>query len=231
MTEYVREQKNRLSRVVGNSVVQQKSNVKQGFEFVDNRTEAIAQKKIQKIANCYPSMRQCIKRNVFFSNKNNNQCVQLQITMHGHVYNQLNGDGGFAEAYANYFHIDPWNIPDLIWNYIEYANQNNLAFNSYNQLVSQVFVGANNFLPLTPIYVDANSRNTINMTGNRQNDKAAANLVYTNNVGWIWHHIEGITYQHPNWRCDMILVEPHHHAQQHNGAVQQWELATGGHYT
>lgn len=231
MAEYSREQRNQLSRAVGNSVAQKKSNEKQGFGFVDNRTESIAQRKVQKISNCNTSMRRCVERNVFLQNKNMHQCAQLQIMMHGHVYNQLNGSGGFAEAFALHFKIKPWEIPSLIWKYLVHADAHNLAFNSYKQLLDQVLVGDNNFLPLTPVYVDANSRNTINTTGNRQNDRAAADLAYNNVAGWVWHHIEGVNFQNPNWRCDMILVEPHHHAQNHIGAVHQWEAITGRNYT
>jgi hypothetical protein len=39
------------SRAVANSVAQQKSNGKQGFGFVDNRHEAVVQRKLNKIAN------------------------------------------------------------------------------------------------------------------------------------------------------------------------------------
>lgn len=43
--------KENKSRPVANSVAQKKSNGSQGFEFVDNRDEAVAQRKIQEIAN------------------------------------------------------------------------------------------------------------------------------------------------------------------------------------
>ncbi|GAA80814.1 hypothetical protein [Pseudoalteromonas sp. BSi20495] len=43
----------RKSRAVPNSVAQKKSNVKQGFGFVDNRPEAIAQRRKQGVANSY----------------------------------------------------------------------------------------------------------------------------------------------------------------------------------
>lgn len=191
----------RDSRAVANSTVCLKRSMKQNFEFVDNRTKTSIPQK--------------------------NPCTQLQIKMHGKSYNQ----GEFAEAYAKHFNIKPWDIPDLIWNYIEFADRRNLTFNSYQQVVNQVLVGANNFLPLTPIYVIANSRNTINMTGNRAQDKMAANNFYPNNIGWDWHHIEGITFQYPNWKCDMILVNPVHHSQWHIGAVHQWEQVIGIKYT
>lgn len=191
----------RESRAVANSTVCLKRDMKQRFEFVDNRKKASIPQK--------------------------NPCAQLQITMHGHVYNR----GEYAEAYATHFKIKPWQIPDLIWNYIVFADQQNLVFNSYQQFVNQVWVGANGFLPLTPNYVIANSRNTINMTGNRAQDRMAANNVFPNNAGWDWHHIEGITFQNPNWKCDMILVNPAHHTQRHIGAVHQWEQTTGGRYT
>ena len=39
------------SRAVANSVLQRKSNVKQGIGFVDNRNEFMEQRKLQEIAN------------------------------------------------------------------------------------------------------------------------------------------------------------------------------------
>ncbi|CAM3789124.1 hypothetical protein VA7868_00448 [Vibrio aerogenes CECT 7868] len=49
MYEQVEKPKENRSRAVANSVTQKKSNVKQGFGFVDNRPRSIIQKKIQEI--------------------------------------------------------------------------------------------------------------------------------------------------------------------------------------
>jgi hypothetical protein len=68
------------------------------------------------------------------------------------------------------------------------------------------------------------------MTGSRQNDYQAVNHNYNNGVGWTWHHIEGIHFNNGHWRCDMILAEPAYHRQNHSGAVQQWQQATGNRY-
>jgi len=46
MYEQVEKSKEKKSRTVANSVGQKKKNVKQGFGFVDNRPEAIAQRKL-----------------------------------------------------------------------------------------------------------------------------------------------------------------------------------------
>lgn len=46
--------KENKSCVIANSVVQKKSNVTQGFRFEDNRPEAVAQRKIQEVANQSP---------------------------------------------------------------------------------------------------------------------------------------------------------------------------------
>jgi hypothetical protein len=46
------------SRAVTNSVAQKKSNVRQGFGFVDNRPETIAQKKLQEKADSSPHVKQ-----------------------------------------------------------------------------------------------------------------------------------------------------------------------------
>lgn len=47
------EKKENESRAIATSVTQKKSNVKQDFEFVDNRSEAIAQLKLQRIDSFY----------------------------------------------------------------------------------------------------------------------------------------------------------------------------------
>jgi len=46
--------KDNKSRTVGNSVAQKKSNVKEGFGFVDNRPKAIIQRKLHKMVNNNP---------------------------------------------------------------------------------------------------------------------------------------------------------------------------------
>ena len=53
MYEQVEKPKENKSRAVANFVTQKKSDVKQGFGFVDNRPEAIIQRKLQVIANNY----------------------------------------------------------------------------------------------------------------------------------------------------------------------------------
>ena len=49
MYEQVEKSKENKSRAIANSVAQNKSNVKQGFGFVDNRSESKAQKKLQNM--------------------------------------------------------------------------------------------------------------------------------------------------------------------------------------
>ena len=51
MYAQVEKTKENKSRAVANSVAQKKSSVKQGFGFVDNRPEAVVQKKMQNIVN------------------------------------------------------------------------------------------------------------------------------------------------------------------------------------
>ena len=75
-----------------------------------------------------------------------------------------------------------------------------------------------------------NSRCTINMTGSRNADYQQANLFYQNPGNLIWHHIEGVRYNRGNYNCDMILTIPMYHAQQHIGAVKEYEILTGNHY-
>ncbi len=51
MYAQIEKSKENKSRAVANSVAQKKSNLKQGFGFVDNRSEVIAQRKFQNVAN------------------------------------------------------------------------------------------------------------------------------------------------------------------------------------
>lgn len=51
MYAQVEKPKENKSRAIANSVAQKKSNMKQGFGFEDNRPEAIAQRKLQKLLN------------------------------------------------------------------------------------------------------------------------------------------------------------------------------------
>jgi hypothetical protein len=54
MYEQVEKPKENKSRAVANSVAQKKSNVKQGFGFVDNRSATIAQRRLEEISNNCP---------------------------------------------------------------------------------------------------------------------------------------------------------------------------------
>jgi hypothetical protein len=54
MYEQVEKPKVNKSRAVANSVTQKKNSVKQGFSFVDNRPEAVVQRKLQEMANNNP---------------------------------------------------------------------------------------------------------------------------------------------------------------------------------
>ncbi len=56
MYEQVEEPKENKSRSVANSVAQKKNNVKQSFQFVDNRPESIAQRKMKSQANFSSSL-------------------------------------------------------------------------------------------------------------------------------------------------------------------------------
>lgn len=68
--------KDNKSRAVANSVAQKKTNVKQEFGFVDNRPEAVAQKKfrIQKL-----------KTNNSITSSGSHDCIQGQFTLNGSV--------------------------------------------------------------------------------------------------------------------------------------------------
>ena len=56
-----------------NSVAQKKSNVKQGFGFVDNRTEAIAQRKLQEMANNSPQVKRAAQLQAMANNYSTKQ--------------------------------------------------------------------------------------------------------------------------------------------------------------
>jgi len=81
MYEQIERPKGNKSRAVANSVSQKKSNAKQGFGFVDNRAEAVTQKKLQEMANNSPCTMQL---KAFQDIPNNslrlqaNQAAQLQ---------------------------------------------------------------------------------------------------------------------------------------------------------
>lgn len=64
MYEQVEKPKKNKSRTVANSVAQKRSNGKQGFGVVDNRTEAVAQRKLQEMANNSPQAKQAAQLQV-----------------------------------------------------------------------------------------------------------------------------------------------------------------------
>ncbi|MFG6100313.1 hypothetical protein SPB21_34050 [Leptothoe sp. ISB3NOV94-8A] len=85
MYEQVERSKENKSRAVANSVAQRKKNTKQGFGFVDNRPEAIMQRKVQEVAN---SSQQEEKNAQLQTTTDNNtelrqQTIQKQIDIDG----------------------------------------------------------------------------------------------------------------------------------------------------
>ena len=52
------------NRVIGNYIAQNKNSMKQGFQLVDNRPQAIAQRKLQEIANNSPQVKQVVVNSV-----------------------------------------------------------------------------------------------------------------------------------------------------------------------
>ena len=102
--------------------------------------------------------------------------------------------------------------------------------NHFSHANINVIPQQNRHLPINLFYMINNSRCTINMTGSRNADYQQANLFYQNPGNLIWHHIEGVRYNRGNYNCDMILTIPMYHAQQHIGAVKEYEILTGNHY-
>ena len=164
------------------------------------------------------------KNNDFLTNIN---IMQRYINMRGKIYNNFMD---FTEAYAKHFSIKDYAILTLIWDYLKYAFDNDYHFNSYNDIIAKVIPYQNTYLPINPLYMITNSQCTIDMTGSRNADYQRANQYYQNPGNYIWHHIEGVRYVLPHYKCDMILTEPKYHAQRHVGAVKQYELLTGKKY-
>jgi hypothetical protein len=70
MYAHIEKTKENKSRAAANNVAQQKDNVKQGFGFVDNRPETVAQRKLQEMINNSPQVAQLaydasVKRGAF----------------------------------------------------------------------------------------------------------------------------------------------------------------------
>ena len=166
------------------------------------------------------------KRKNHFSHANIS-LIQRHVNMRGHIYDYFTD---FTEAFAKHFRIRNWEIPQLIWNYLVLAFYNDFYFASYNDIIANVIPQQNRHLPINLFYMISNSRCTINMTGSRNADYQQANLFYQNPGNLIWHHIEGVRYNRGNYNCDMILTIPMYHAQQHIGAVKEYEILTGNHY-
>lgn len=77
MYEQVEKPKENKSRAVANSVTQKKSNVNQSFGFVDNRPEAIVQRKVQELADDYSSQQRAVQNE---ENKNTIQRVLIDYS-------------------------------------------------------------------------------------------------------------------------------------------------------
>jgi hypothetical protein len=92
------------SRAVANSVAQKKSNVKQGFGFVDNRPEAVAQWKLQDMTNNSPQVSQL--RAFQETTYNNPQTIQ-----NTELQNRLVSDNEVAQL-AHYKSGDPVYMDD-----------------------------------------------------------------------------------------------------------------------
>ncbi|CAH9053887.1 hypothetical protein PSECIP111951_00914 [Pseudoalteromonas holothuriae] len=69
MYEQVEKPKENKNRAVANSVAQKKTDVKQGFGFVDNRADAIAQRKLQEVTNSDTQLKSNLKQSYQFSDK------------------------------------------------------------------------------------------------------------------------------------------------------------------
>lgn len=86
MYEQAEKPKENKSRSVSNSVTQKKGNGKQGFGFVDNRQEAIAQRKLQELSNDRAQENQITQLKSMAHSKGcgcascNTQMVQRQIS-------------------------------------------------------------------------------------------------------------------------------------------------------
>jgi len=79
MNTYADKTQENKSKSVANSVAQKKSNVKQGFGFVDNRTELVAQRKLQEMTNNFSQTRHPVQlQSMTDSNSAESECVQFK---------------------------------------------------------------------------------------------------------------------------------------------------------
>lgn len=90
MYSQVEKQRGNKSRAVANSVAQKKSNGKQGFGFVDNRPDAVAQRKLQEMINNSSQVRQ-LKAYQEMAN-NNMPPIQLKAWHKRRPLSQADGD-------------------------------------------------------------------------------------------------------------------------------------------
>jgi hypothetical protein len=90
MYDQVEKSKENKSRAVANSVAQKKSKVKQGFGFVDNRPEAVAQRKLQEVANNNQHAKQVAQLQLM---ANLGSPIQLYLTTHDNGYGDITGGG------------------------------------------------------------------------------------------------------------------------------------------
>ncbi|PHN02209.1 eCIS core domain-containing protein [Flavilitoribacter nigricans] len=119
------------SRAAANSVAQKKSTVKQGFGFVDNRSEAISQRKLHSQANCFT--RDCGRlgrgnTKTFEQDNSQNSTLQRKIIIaDGYVASEEDANGDEDKKLV---------IDELIKNEMEYK------FSTYRGYIADVVMRA-----------------------------------------------------------------------------------------
>ncbi len=106
MYEQIEKSKENNSRSIVNTVAQKKSNLKQGFEFVDNRTEAVHQRKIQEA--------------IITNSSKDNQLTQLQAAIHSQSVIQRLSNEYYNRAVIQYSsrafaHLSREEVDKYLW--------------------------------------------------------------------------------------------------------------------
>ncbi len=164
--------------------------------------------------------------------------VQRVVKVGQKTYNSDNSND-LCEAYAKYLGKAPWDIPDLLaeWLTKMAESDTHYTYSNWSGLSGALIPTNGNFLNLSgaaAVHVLAGSRKRIQMTGNRHNDYAAAatSAYPASYPGYTWHHVEGMTTSGGKYYCDMALVESSYHDKiSHQGAVWQYEQATRTKYS
>ncbi len=197
MYAQVEKSRENKSRAVANSVAQKKSGGKQGFGFVDNRADAVAQRKIISLIN--------------------NNSVVVQRTVHA----ELNGCNGYTNAkyitgagvnagWYQYGRANQIMTDDFQTNHA--GNMNYTTQQPNNTAYANNLVGTTNAVNSQ---VDLNTRGALEITEDEEFSNANALLGRVINADEVWHHSYA-----PRWMVCMNRVIHSHF--NHTGGASAW---------